>query len=152
MINGKQCTIVFYVNDNKISHVDKDVVTDVLNQISAHFGDLTVSRGNIHNFLGMKIEVKNKMVHISMKGQVGEAIEWGGMQSGKKPVTPALSNLFDKCDSPHLLALDKSDVFHSIVQKLLYIFKRSRSDIEPTLSSLCTRVSKPAVDDKEKLN
>ena len=29
-INGKQCTIVFYVDDNKISHEDPEVVTSVL--------------------------------------------------------------------------------------------------------------------------
>ena len=127
-------------------------MTDVLNQISAHFGDLMVSRGNNHNFLGMKIEVKYKVVHIRMKDQVEEAIEWGGIQSGKKHVTPALSNLFEKCESPKFLMPDESDVFHSVVQKLLYICKRARPDIEPALSFLCTRVSKPTPDDKEKLN
>ena len=30
MINGKQCTIVWYVDDNKISHVDPNVVTDII--------------------------------------------------------------------------------------------------------------------------
>ena len=152
MINGKQCTIVFYIDDNKISHVYKDVVTDILNQISARFGDLTVSRGNIHDFLGMKIEVKDKVVNISMKDQVKEAIEWGGTQSGRKPVTPASSNLFEKSEPPKFLLPDESDSFHSVVQKLLYIYKRARPDIEPALSFLCTRVSKPTSDDREKLN
>ena len=75
MINDKQCTIVFYVDDNKISHVDKIAFTEVLKEMSGNFGDLTVSRGSKHDFVGMDIEIKNKMVHISMKGQVEEAIE-----------------------------------------------------------------------------
>ena len=29
-INGKQCTIVWYVDDNKISHVDANVVTEII--------------------------------------------------------------------------------------------------------------------------
>ena len=39
MINGKQCTIVWYVDDNKISHVDKNVVTDILEKLKGHFGN-----------------------------------------------------------------------------------------------------------------
>ena len=45
MINGKQCTIIFYVDDNKISHVDPEVVSDVIELLKEHFGDLTVKRG-----------------------------------------------------------------------------------------------------------
>ena len=59
IINGKQCTIVFYVDDNKISHADPEVVTSVIKDISKHFGKLTVSRGNKHDYLGMDIKIKN---------------------------------------------------------------------------------------------
>jgi hypothetical protein len=38
IINGKQCTIVWYVDDNKISHVDPNVVTDVITQIEKKLG------------------------------------------------------------------------------------------------------------------
>ena len=51
MINGKQCTIVFYVDDNKISHEDPEVVTEVLKQITEYFGELKVSRGVKHDYL-----------------------------------------------------------------------------------------------------
>jgi hypothetical protein len=37
-INGKQCTIVWYVDDNKISHVDPKVVSDVIEYIESKFG------------------------------------------------------------------------------------------------------------------
>ena len=30
IINGKQCTIVWYVDDNKISHADPEVVTEIM--------------------------------------------------------------------------------------------------------------------------
>ena len=60
MINDKQCTIVFYVDDNKISHVEKNAFTEVLKEMFGHFGDLTVSRGSKHDFVGMDIEIKTK--------------------------------------------------------------------------------------------
>ena len=67
LINGKQCTIVFYVDDNKISHKDSTVVTQVLDQISKYFGDLSITRGNKHDFLAMNIEIKDKKVYIDME-------------------------------------------------------------------------------------
>ena len=87
-----------------------------------------------------------------MEDQIKEAIEWGGTQSGRKPVTPAPSNLFEKNELSEFLSSKESDSFHSIVQKLLYTCKRASPDIEPALSYLCTRVSKPTIDDREKLN
>ena len=150
MINGSQCTIVFYVDDNKISHIDKEVVSSVINDISKHFGELTVSRGTKHDFLGMNIEIKERKVFIGMKNQIMEAIKWGARQSGKKPATPAANNFFIKNDEAKSLSIEKLDTFHSIVQKLLYICKRGRPDIEPALSYLCTRVANPTTEDEGK--
>ena len=45
VINGKQCTIVWYVDDNKVSHVDPVVVSEVIDSMKKHFGDLSVTRG-----------------------------------------------------------------------------------------------------------
>ena len=69
-IDDSQCSIVFYVDDNKVSHKDQAVVTKVLQGISGHFGDLTISRGTKHDFLGMNVKIKDKKVHIGMKVQV----------------------------------------------------------------------------------
>ena len=38
MIDGHQCTIAWYVDDNKISHVDEKVVTKVINRLSLNLG------------------------------------------------------------------------------------------------------------------
>ena len=43
-IQDKQCTIVWYVDDKKVSNVDEEVNTKVIETISYHFGNLTVSR------------------------------------------------------------------------------------------------------------
>ena len=149
MINGSQCTI--YVDDNKISHKDPQVVTDVIKAISDHFGDLSVTRGTKFDFLGMNVEIKERRVHINMKEQVQEAIEWGNNQGGCKPSSPATANLFNPGDDASCLSKDESDTFHSVVQKLLYICKRARPDVEPAVAYLCTRVSAPNVDDGNKL-
>jgi hypothetical protein len=48
-----QCTIVWYVDDNKISHVNPAVVTYIIGKIEERFGKMTVTRGRDHTFLGM---------------------------------------------------------------------------------------------------
>ena len=75
-IDGKQCTIVWYVDDNKVSHVDPLVVTDVINTMKSHFGELTVTRGKKHRFLGMNITInEDKNIEIEMKDQLQEAVD-----------------------------------------------------------------------------
>ena len=49
-IEGKQCTIAWYVDDNKISHVNANVVTNILEKMREHFGDIKIYRGNSHFF------------------------------------------------------------------------------------------------------
>ena len=95
----------------------------VLDAISVHFGDLSISRGQKYDFLGMNIKIKECKVFINMKEQVMEAIEWGKCQGGSKPPNPSTGTLFihDE-DSPSLETPD-AHYFHSIVQKLLSICK-----------------------------
>ena len=41
-IKYKQCTISWYVDNNKVSHIDEDVNTKVTEIMAEHFGNLTV--------------------------------------------------------------------------------------------------------------
>ena len=54
---------MWYVNDKNLSHVDPNVVTDILEDIKKHFGELGISRGDERGFLGMEIKLrKNKIL------------------------------------------------------------------------------------------
>ena len=53
IIYGKQCTIVWYVEDNKLFHIYPSVVTDILEEIRKNFGYLVISKGDEHDFLVM---------------------------------------------------------------------------------------------------
>ena len=66
--------------------------------------------------------------------------------------TPAYRDLFDTFDnSSEQLDKEKSEKFHSITAKLLFIAKRARPDIETAVSYLTTRVSKSNMRDWYKL-
>ena len=54
-INGKQFTIYWYVEDNKVSHVKQDVIDDVIRKVEERLLGLAFTKGNMHTFLGMKI-------------------------------------------------------------------------------------------------
>jgi hypothetical protein len=43
VINGKQCTVGWYVDDTIISHVNPEVVTGVIEDIESSFGKMTVT-------------------------------------------------------------------------------------------------------------
>ena len=76
-IDGSQCTVMFYVDDNKISHKDPNVITSVLEAVSKYFGKLTITRGIKNDILGMNIKIKDQQVYIDIKDQGRKAIEWG---------------------------------------------------------------------------
>ena len=51
-INGSQCTIVWHVDDLKVSHKDPAGVTKFILYLAKIYGPkMTVTRGNVHNYL-----------------------------------------------------------------------------------------------------
>ena len=81
MIDGSQCTVCWYVDDNKISHKELTVVKDIISKIEDKFGKMEVTYGDEHTFLGMKLKYnrKKKTVTVNMKEYALEAIEESGM-------------------------------------------------------------------------
>jgi len=152
VVNGKQCTITWYVDDLKISHVERAVVDDVIREIESHFGKMSVTHGNKHAYLGMEVEfIGDGKVTFFQKDHLLEAIAAFGEDVSTPVTSAAKKNLFSVNEGDTSLDEAKSDIFHSVTQKLLFVAKRSRPDIQPALSFLCTRVQKSSVTDWEKL-
>jgi hypothetical protein len=152
IINGKQCTIVWYVDDNKVSHVDPAVVTEILEKIKGHFGDIVISRGKEHEFLGMNIKLRDDgLIEIKMKKQIEEAAEMFGDICSYKVTSPCAVHLWDVNKDAVPLDEKKASIFHSVTAKLLYLCKRPRPDIEPSIAFCTTRVQNPTIDDWKKL-
>ena len=43
MVNGKHCTYVWYLDNNKLLHVEEKLVEDLTNYLKKHFGELVVT-------------------------------------------------------------------------------------------------------------
>ena len=74
-----QHTIGWYVNNSNISHKEEKYVDDMFTIFKEKFRDLTITRGNSHEFLGMDLTItKEKRSDISMRKQIKEAVEMFG--------------------------------------------------------------------------
>ena len=58
-IDGKQCTIIWHIDDLKISHVKQCVLEDIATKLNSKYGQvlpLIIHRGKVHDYLGMTID------------------------------------------------------------------------------------------------
>jgi hypothetical protein len=79
MVGNRQCTVVWYIDDLKISHVDCQVVDDMIETIKGEFGNemsVLVTRGKVHNYLGILIDygTKGKLI-MSMYDYIDELLK-----------------------------------------------------------------------------
>jgi hypothetical protein len=155
MIDGKQCTILWHVDDLKISHVDPDVNTDLIALINAKFGKeapLTITRGRIHDYLGMTLDYSEKgKVKIKMIDYVEKMLaDLPPEMDGDAP-TPAANHLFAVDDNQPKVDEQKAQFFHTYVAKTLFLCKRARPDLQTAVAFLCTRVQSCNEGDYKKL-
>ena len=66
-------------------------------------------------------------------------------------VTPAANHLFNVNTNCKKLSEDNAQLFHALVDKLLFLGKRACPDILTTVYFLTTQVREPDEDDKKKL-
>jgi hypothetical protein len=114
---------------------------------------LTVTRGRVHEYLGMNLnfETPGKVV-FSMKQYVENILEEAPDDMDGEAATPAANHLFDvRSNGATLLDAEAADLFHHIVARLLFLCKRARTDVQTAVAFLCTRVKSPDTDDYKKL-
>ena len=103
-IDDSQCTIIWHIDDLKISHLNEKVVTSIINQISERYGGimpLSISRGKVHDYLGMTFDYSTVgEVKITMYQYINGVIDNAPQiyKEGIGGATPA---------PPHLFALNK---------------------------------------------
>ena len=156
VINGKQCTIGWHVDNLKISHVDKEVVEEIIMGLNDRYGKdtpISVHRGLVQEYLGMTIDytVKGK-VSFSMSQYIEDLLlECPESIMKGTSATPAANHLFQTNENAEKLSAMDAVLYHHLVAKLLYLGKRTRPDLLTAISFLCTRIQSPDVDDFKKL-
>jgi hypothetical protein len=163
MVDGKQQTVCFHVDDCKISHVDPKVNDAFIETLRQEYesifedgsGNMKVNRGKVLEYLGMTLDYKVAgQVEISMLNYMDEVLEqfdeMAPEERGTK-TSAAPKDLFvvdEECDK---LSEAMKQKFHSLVAKMLFATKRARPDTSTAISFLTTRVTDPDEDDWKKL-
>ena len=114
---------MYYIDNNKISHHEDEVCTKIADEIESKFqGDLTRTTGKKHTFLGMDIElIGDRKVAITTPQHIEEVLDDFPETLKGNVVNPANSKLFEIVSEAKELDKGRKEVFHSIVQKLLWI-------------------------------
>ena len=99
------CTIAWHVNNLNISHLDPNVVTDVIADIQKEYGKtytVTFTRGKVHNYLGMKIDFSApEKLEITMNDSIFDIINDAPDDMIGEAVTPAGDHLFQVNEEDH---------------------------------------------------
>jgi hypothetical protein len=163
VIEGKQMTICFHVDDCKLSHRQPKVMDKMIKWLRQEYesifedgsGAMTVSRGKVHTYLGMTLDYTVRgQVKITMIGYVDEiltAFDKADPKGCGTKSSAAPDNLFKTNEDCEKLSPNKAVEFHNLVAKTLYATKRARPDTCTAIAFLTTRVRAPDKDDWTKL-
>lgn len=65
IVKGKQMTICWHINDLNVSHVYANEVTKIEKWLKGLYGNISVSWGQIHVYLGMQLILKTGNVRLT---------------------------------------------------------------------------------------
>ena len=149
-VDGTQQTVLFHVDDLKSSHLQAKVNDTFYEWLQKMYGEhkaVTATRGKKHDYLGMTLDysVPGK-VKIDMCRYVQDMLDDFPVKFKDRDTatTPAGEDLFNqKGVKGQKLDKKMSEQFHTTVAKGLFLSKRARPDIQPTIAYLCTKVLEP---------
>ena len=104
--------------------------------------DVEITRGKKHTFLGMELDFSEPGVcHVKQNDHIDDIVSsWPEkFKDNDSVLTPASFDIFAK-GGGRLLSYERREIFHSVLAKALFICRRSRPDIMPTVSILPGRV------------
>ena len=157
IINDKQMTVCWHVDDLFLGHEDQAVVSHFLGWLGKRYDTddkkLNVVRGPKHDYLGMNLDFSTPgTVKIDMTPYINKIVaafpeKITGVQS-----TPAADHLFQirPASEARPLPEEQARAYHHTTAQLLFLSRVLR-DIQTTIAFLTTRVKQPDEDDWGKL-
>ena len=153
IVDGKQHTVVWHVDDLKSSHVDPEVNRKFLTWLNKKYADDGIAEvkatfGKVHDYLGMTLDfTTDGVMKVDMRDYIDGMIREFSEDVKTERTCPWTEKLFTARD----LDQKKAEEFHTFVAKGLLLCKRGRPDIQPAISFLSTRVRNPNQSDWDKL-
>jgi hypothetical protein len=157
VVEGKQLTVCWHIDDLKASHMDPtaiDSFAEWAKKLYGSIGELKVHRGKIHEYLGMKLDSSEPgKLKVDMVDYVQSMLNSFPQEchKGAQVASPWNENLFKVHPKSPKLPLEQAQQFHTTTAQALFLCKRARPDICPAVAYLTTRVQAPNEDDWSKL-
>lgn len=155
IIDGKQQTICWHVDDFLMTHEDPAVNDATIKWFNKKYGKLaevTTHRGMVHEYLGMTLDFTQPgKVTVNMTDYVMRMVDEAPEEFGGVATSPAANHLFDISEACKTLDEGRAARFHHMVAKALFVCKRARPDIQLTVGFLSTRVRAPNEGDWRKI-
>jgi hypothetical protein len=133
-INGKQCTILWHVDNLKISHLDENVVSSIIEVLNERYGKITplvVTRGKIHDYLGMTLDFStDKGCIVRMDDYVESVLDEALVDMDGEAETPAAEHLFMVRETAPKVTKEVRELFRSLTARLLFLSKWARLEIQ----------------------
>ena len=156
VVNGKQHTVTWHVDDVKSSHINPKVNDEFYNWCESMYGSdemghVKVVRGTKHDYLAMILDysVPGKL-KINMEYYIDAMIEEFPYEIKMVKSTPWNDKLFKVNEDAKKLDDNKKVILHTFVMKAMFLCKRARPDITTAISFLSTRVKDPNEGDWDK--
>ena len=128
-----------------------DIITN-LNKEYVKEEPLTVTKGLVHEYLGMPINyIKQLKAQISTLKYICKILDEAPKIFNSTYVTPEENHLFEVNKKGNKLDENEREISHHFVEKVLFLTNRARQDIKNTVLFLCTRVKSPDQDNWKKL-
>ena len=134
MVNGKQLTVMWHMDDLKISHVDSKVVTGLIDYLQSIYGKMHGLRKRKHDYPGMWLDYsKDRKVEIIMEQFLCDVISEFFEEISKTTQTPASAHIFEVRDESDRVILDdkRYQSFHRSVVQLSFACARCRKTYRP---------------------
>jgi hypothetical protein len=157
VVNNKQHTVTWHVDDLKSSHVDPKVNDKFLSWLktkyaSDNIGEIKATRGHKHEYLAMTLDFTIPgVLQVDMTQYVNKMIEEFPEKLTGNTKCPWSENLFRVDETSPKLSQEKAKILHTFVMKGMFLCKRARQDVLPGIVFLATRVKDPNHQDWIKL-
>ncbi len=157
MVENRQHTVTWHVDDLKSSHVNpkgNDNFYHWLNwkYASDDIGKVKAVRGKRHEYLTMILDFTEPgVLRIDMRDYVKGMIDNFSEKLSGKTKGPWNENLFKVDESSPKLENEETKFFHTFTMKAMFVCKRGRQDIQPAVAFLSTRTREPTMQDWNKL-
>jgi hypothetical protein len=140
----------------KSSHVDPKVNDEFHAWLektygSEELGHVTSTRGPIHDYLAMKLDYSTPgILKVDMREYISSMLEEFPHKLQGNVTVPWSEKLFKVDETSKKLEDSRRETFHSFVMKAMFLCKRGRSDVQPAISFLASRVTAPNEQDWKK--